>query len=424
MKETSNDSGVNQPHNHEHEDHEHLHEQGSELQHDHSHEHSSTTTTVALPVSSTVNEVASTHPHPHHDHDEHEHDDHDDHQHDHPHEHEHEHDHPHGFWGALRSLLPFGQHHSHDAADSLDDALAGSAEGIRAVKISLAGLGVTAILQFAVVLLSGSVALLADSIHNISDAGTAIPLWLAFSLSRKPPTRRYTYGYGRAEDIAGVFVVLMITISTIVAAWVALDRLFNPRPITDLEWVAVAAVIGFIGNEIVARYRIQAGERIGSAALVADGYHARTDGFTSLAVLLGAIGVWLGFPLADPIIGLFISVAIMFVLKDAAVQIWRRLMDAVDPQIITDVEQAAQHTQGVQAVSQVQARWIGHSIYIEARITANHDLSLSEAHDIAEEARHNILHQVRKVSDVIIHVDPAFVDGFNPHEKLLHHIHH
>lgn len=404
-------------------DHPHPHatvSSDAEDQHSHSHLH---TGDEHAPHPHALTEQAHDHPHAavtsqHAHDDDHNHGDNDHGDHDHG-----EHGHDHGKFGWLREILPFGHGHSHDAADSLDDALAGSAEGIRAVKISLLGLGITAILQLVVVVISGSVALLADTIHNFSDAATAIPLWLAFSLTRKPPTRRYTYGYGRAEDMAGIFVVLMIASSTVVAGWVSIERLFNPQPIHQLEWVVAAAIIGFIGNEVVAQYRIRAGERIGSAALVADGYHARTDGFTSLAVLFGAIGVWLGFPLADPLIGIIITVAIAFVLKDAALQIWRRLMDAVDPKIVDGVEKAARQTQGVVDVSKVQARWIGHSIHVEANITADKNLSLSAAHSVAEEVRHTIIHQVRKVGGVTIHVDPTSIEGVDPHASLAHHEH-
>ncbi len=399
-------------HDHPHEDHDHHHEDEDEDENDDDQVHPVQTLAHShgpSPISQSPQDYSggndhAEHPHAHAEDDQ-----------------DHGHDHPTGRFAWLRELLPFGHGHSHDAADSLDDALAGSAEGIRAVKVSLLGLGVTSVLQLIVVIISGSVALLADTIHNFSDAATAIPLWLAFSLSRKPPTRRYTYGYGRAEDLAGVFVVLMIASSTVVAAWVSIERLFNPKPVSQLEWVAAAALIGFIGNEVVAQYRIRAGERIGSAALVADGYHARTDGFTSLAVLFGAIGVWLGFPLADPLIGLGITVAILFVLKDAAVQIWRRLMDAVDPQIVADVEKAAQQIPGVQEVSSVQARWLGHSIHVEAEIIANKDLKLSEAHAVAEEVRHAVIHAVPKIARVAIHVDPSTEDGSNHHSVLEHH---
>src|SRR5215510_4871527 len=197
--------------------------------------------------------------------------------------------------------------HSHDASDSVDTALESSAVGIRAVKISLVVLGITAIAQAVVVALSGSIALAADTIHNFSDALTAVPLWIAFALGAKAATRRYTYGYGRAEDIAGLFVVAMITLSAIIAGYEALMRLIHPQPIDHVGWVALAGLLGFIGNEWVALYRIRVGRRIGSAALVADGLHARTDGFTSLAVLLGAGGVALGWYWADPVVGLAIT---------------------------------------------------------------------------------------------------------------------
>jgi cation diffusion facilitator family transporter len=202
--------------------------------------------------------------------------------------------------------------HTHDAHDTIDDALQASVAGIRAVKISLLGLIMTAILQGLVVIISGSVALLADTIHNLADALTAVPLWIAFALSRRPATRRYTYGYGRVEDLAGLFIVIMITLSALLAGYESIHRFFEPQPVTNLLWVLIAGVIGFAGNELVAVYRIRVGRRIGSAALVADGVHARTDGFTSFAVVLGVIGVWLGFPLADPVVGLVISIAILF----------------------------------------------------------------------------------------------------------------
>jgi cation diffusion facilitator family transporter len=311
--------------------------------------------------------------------------------------------------------------HSHDASDSIDDALAGSSEGIRTVKVSLLGLGVTAVLQLMVVVLSGSVALLADTIHNLADASTALPLWLAFSVSRRPPNERYTYGYGRAEDVAGVFVVLVIAASAAVAAWESIQRLLRPQPIEQVGWVAVAGLVGFFGNEIVARYRIRTGQRIGSAALVADGYHARTDGFTSLAVLAGALGTWFGFQQADPLVGLFITVAILVLLKDAARQIWHRLMDAVDPALLSQVRAAAQSEPGVESVSSVRARWIGHTIHAEVLLTAASDLTLREAHAVAERARHAMLHAVPKLSSVTVHVDPPILNGVDPHADLAHH---
>lgn len=278
------------------------------------------------------------------------------------------HEHPSGIRGFFHGLfVP----HSHDALDSIDDVLESSNHGIRAVKISLAVLGVTALIQVVVVVISGSVALLADTIHNFSDALTAIPLWIAFVLGRRAPSRKYTYGYGRVEDLAGLFVVAMIALSAILAGYESIRRLIDPQPLHNLGWVLVAGLVGFAGNEFVAVYRIRAGRRIGSAALVADGVHARTDGFTSLAVVLGVIGVWAGFPLADPIIGLLITVAIAVLLWGTAREIGRRLLDGVDPALIDRTILALEGVSGVRDVPSVQMRWSGHRLEISASIVTD-----------------------------------------------------
>ncbi|MDY6998294.1 MAG: cation diffusion facilitator family transporter, partial [Actinomycetota bacterium] len=281
------------------------------------------------------------------------------------HRHDHHHDHPGGLRGVITGIFA---PHSHDAADSVDGALESSAAGIRAVKISLVVLGVTAIAQVVIVAISGSVALAADTIHNFSDALTAVPLWIAFALSAKAATRRYTYGFGRAEDLAGLFVVAVIAASAIIAGYEAVQRLIHPQHIDHVGWVALAGVVGFIGNEWVALYRIRVGQRIGSAALVADGLHARTDGFTSLAVLGSAGGVALGFPLADPIIGLVITVAILAVLRTAVRDVFRRLLDGVDPSLVDTAEQTLAAEPGVRAVRSVRMRWIGHQLHADAEL--------------------------------------------------------
>lgn len=324
--------------------------------------------------------------------------------HDHEAGHGHGHDHPRGVRGLLSGLFA---PHSHDAADSIDDALTGSAQGIRAVKISLLALGVTALLQGVVVAASGSVALLADTIHNLSDALTAIPLWIAFALGRRAATRRYTYGYGRAEDLAGLFVLAMIALSAVVAGWEAIDRLLNPHPVSNLAWVAAAGVLGFAGNELVAVYRIRVGRQIGSAALIADGLHARTDGFTSLAVVAGAAGVAAGWRQADPIIGLIITAAILAVLRTAARDIYRRLMDAVDPAFIDAAEHALAAEPGVLAVRSVRMRWIGHELHAEAELNIDPDTSLNDAHQLAHEAEHTLTHAVPKLTTALVHAYPT-----------------
>ena len=338
--------------------------------------------------------------------------------HDQGHDHRHGHDHAGGVRGWFLEVV---RPHSHDAADSVDTALETSAKGIRAVKISLVALGVTALLQALIVVLTGSVALLADTIHNFSDALTAIPLWVAFVLGRRAPSRRYTYGYGRAEDLAGVFIVAMIALSAVLAGWESLRRIADPQPV-EYAWVVVAAgIIGFAGNELVAIYRIRVGREIGSAALIADGLHARTDGFTSLAVVGGALGVLAGFPLADPIVGLLITVAILFVLKGAAGDIYRRLMDAVDPAVVDAADTALRQTPGVLAVEDVKVRWVGHRVRAEACITVDPELSVTEAHAISTEAHHRLLHDVPKLVEATVHVSPDGPHGEQQHALIAHH---
>lgn len=330
--------------------------------------------------------------------------DHHDHDHDHDH-HDHDgHEHAGGLLGAVREIFA---PHSHDHADSVDDALESSEQGIRAVKISLIALGVTAIFQLVIVFLSGSVALAADTVHNFSDALTAIPLWIAFVLGRRAATKRYTYGLGRVEDLAGLFVLLMISLSAAVAGYQAVRRLIHPVAIDHLGWVAAAGVIGFIGNELVALYRIRVGRQIGSAALVADGLHARTDGFTSLAVVLGAVGVWLGFPLADPLVGLLITVAILMVLRTAARDVFARLLDGVDPHLVETAEQALAAEPGVIGVRHVRMRWIGHRLHADAELDIDPAITLSDAHQLAHHAEHTLTHAVPKLSSALIHAYPA-----------------
>ncbi len=296
----------------------------------------------------------------------------------------------------------------------------GSRAGIRALWWSLAVLGTTAVLQAVVAALSGSVALLGDTLHNVADALTAVPLGVAFVLGRRAATRRYTYGFGRAEDLAGIVIVAFIAASSVLAGYAAVRRLLHPADVSHLWAVAVAALVGFAGNEIVARYRITVGRRIGSAALVADGLHARTDGFTSLAVLLGAGGVALGWHWADPVIGLAITVAILFVLKDAGREVYRRLMDAVDPALVDTAEQTLGGTPGVLGVGAVRLRWIGHQLRAECEIVVDAELTVTAAHAVAVDAEHRLLHAVPRLYAALVHADPAGVDS-EQHAELAHH---
>jgi len=310
--------------------------------------------------------------------------------------------------------------HAHDPADQVDDTLEASDEGRRALLISLVVLAATAALQGGVVVLSGSVALLGDTLHNVADALTAVPLLIAFRLGRRPPDARYTYGYGRAEDLAGVFVIAMIALSSVLAGWEAINRLLHPHAVSHLWAVGVAAMIGFVGNELVARYRIVVGRRIGSAALVADGLHARTDGFTSLAVLLGAVGVAIGWRWADPVVGLVITVAILGVLRSAGRQVFARLMDAVDPDLVGTIERVLAQTAGVRRVEVVRVRWIGHTLHAEASLAVDPTLTLAAAHEVAHDAEHQLLHAVPRLAGALVHAGP---DEQQPtaHDLAAHH---
>src|SRR5215217_5512911 len=321
---------------------------------------------------------------------------------------EHPHVHPHGR----------GEHgHTHGA---VDPTIATSERGIWAIKWSFLGLMATALLQLVVVLMSGSVALLSDTIHNFGDAATAVPLGIAFALTRLGVSRRFTFGYGRVEDLAGVIIVLIILFSAVVAGYQAIVRIINPQPIGMLWAVAVASVLGFIGNEAVAVFRIRVGREIGSAALVADGYHARTDGWTSLAVLLGAIGVWLGYPLADPIVGLLIAAAILVIVWQSGKTVFTRLLDGVDPEVIDEIRHTACQVEGVEGVTEVRARWLGHRLRAEVNMAVDPELSVAEGHAIAREVNHRLMHELRYLDMAVVHVDPLQEAGEGHHRVAAH----
>jgi cation diffusion facilitator family transporter len=346
--------------------------------------------------------------------------DHDGPKHDHAHaEHEGD-DHAHGS-GPLAAIRDLIRPHSHDSAARVDAALESDARGIRALKISLVALLATGAVQLVVVLATNSVALLSDTLHNVADALTALPIWLAFIVARRAPTRRFSYGYGRAEDLAGIVVLLFIAASALFAAYEAIDRLFHPAEVRLIWAVALAGIVGFVGNELVARYRIKVGRQIGSGALVADGLHARADGFTSLAVVAGAAGIAVGLPLADPVAGLLISVMILVVLKDAARDVLMRVMDGVDPAIGEGSEAVLARVPGVEGVGAVRVRWIGHRLHAEAEVVVDERLTVTEAHRIAERARHALLHDVPHLGSAIIHADPCGHGGSDPHGELAHH---
>jgi len=345
----------------------------------------------------------------HHDHTHHE---------DHPDVHHH---HDSGVRGWIGTILHLHDHrHLHGELVS-DRAFTDNQGGIRTIWLALAALTITSVLQIVIVSLSGSVALFADTIHNIGDGLNSVPLLISFYLARRAATRRYNFGFGKAEDVAGIFIVLSIAVSAGVVFYESIQKLINPEPMTNLGWVAAAAIIGFLGNEAVALLQIRTGRKIGSAALVADGLHARTDGLTSLAVLLAAGGTWLGFPILDPIIGFLIGIAILFITKDETVTMWYRLMDAIEPEYMEQAEAVISRQPGVEALCRLRMRWIGHRLQAEVYIAVDPHLTTLESHQIAEKVRQGLFHELPNLSEAIVHVDPWLKAPEQAHELTLHH---
>jgi cation diffusion facilitator family transporter len=329
-----------------------------------------------------------------------------------PHE---EHTHDEGHMHDDESHL--GHHHVHGV---VDPSLLATQKGISTVKWSFIVLLATALIQTAAVSYSGSVALLADTIHNFGDAATAIPLWIAFALAHRRASKQFTYGYGRVEDLAGLAIVLLILFSVIVAGYESINRLFHPQVVNNLWAVALASLIGFLGNEIVAVYRCRTGKEINSAALVADGYHARVDGLTSLAVFIGAAGVWLGYPRADPFIGIIITFAIFGIAWSSVKVVLCRLIDGVDPEVVDEVKKAASNVAGVKEVTNVRVRWLGHQLHAEIDLAVSDDLSVKDGHEIAKEVRHQLMHHLSYLSGATIHVDPLRASGEEHHHQGEH----
>lgn len=320
-----------------------------------------------------------------------------------PSDHGHGHHHGQGHGGHAHHGAE-GHGHTHGV---VDPSLATTERGIWAVKWSFVILAATAVLQLGVVVWSGSVALLADTIHNVGDASTAIPLWIAFALARRTPSKTFTYGLGRIEDLAGLLIVVIILFSALVAGYEAIDRLLHPQQIAHLGWLAAAGVIGFLGNEAVAIFRIRVGRQMNSAALVADGYHARTDGLTSLAVVLGAAGVWAGFPLSDPIVGLAITAAIFVIVWQSANAVITRSLDGIDPSVLAEIHHAAEHVADVEHIVDARARWIGHRLHADVTIEVDDRLTLSAAHAIADRLRRELHGHIPALHSANVMLEPS-----------------
>lgn len=272
--------------------------------------------------------------------------------------------------------------------------------GTRALLWSLLLLAATTVVQFIVYAASGSVALLADTVHNLGDALNSVPLLIAFWLARRPATKRYTYGFARAEDLGGLLVVVSILFSAGYILWEVGQKFANPTPIQNSGWVILAAIIGFLGNEAVARLETRVGTQIGSEAMVVDGRHARIDGLTSLAVLPAIFGSAVGLPILDPIFGVLIGIAILFITRDATISIWHRLMDAVDPATTDQVHALIRQAPRVRGIHALRLRWVGHSLWVEAKLDLDPHLTTSEIETLLIEIAHTLRDQVPNLDEV------------------------
>ncbi|MEX2486899.1 MAG: cation diffusion facilitator family transporter [Nitriliruptoraceae bacterium] len=309
--------------------------------------------------------------------------------------------------GALRRLLHEIRPHGHDAAEAILTAEQASREGIRAAWISLVGMAATALAQLVIVAVSGSIALLADTVHNLGHLATTIPLLIAFRIGTREPTKRYPFGFRKAEDLVGLLIAGVIALSAGLIIWESIRALRDPRPIANLGWVFAAGLVGAAGNELVAVYRMRIGRRIGSAALVAEGQHARADGLTSIAVAIGAVGVWLGLPRADAIVGLLIAGAIVWILLDSLRSVVRRLMDGIDPSIVEHIAYVASDVQGVAFVDDVRARWSGHRLEAQLTVGVDARLDVADAHQITVRVHEMLTRSVAHLDAVTIHLHPS-----------------
>lgn len=307
-----------------------------------------------------------------------------------------------------------GQSHADDHGHShsvLDDQLLTHRAAVRAIWVSVAGLGITAAVQLGIVAISGSAGLFADALHNIGDVAGTAALWVGFRLSRRPPTDRFTYGWRRAEDLAGLVIVVAIAVSAVLAGWDSLTALFAAdHVVRNIPAAFAAALVGAVGNEAVAIYKTRVGRRIGSVPLIADGQHARVDGLVSLGAAAGLVGVWLGMPIADPLAGLAITVVIVVILVRTGRDVLARNLDAVEPGVVQRIHEIAATTPGVEGVHDVRARQVGRSLLIQLHADVDGDLPLRHAHQIGEAVRHRLVHELPAVHEIDIHLDPHHDD--------------
>lgn len=287
-------------------------------------------------------------------------------------------------------------------------------------KVSLVGLGVTAALQAVIFVFSGSVALLSDTLHNVTDALTSIPLWIAFAIGRRRPTQTYPHGLGRVEDFVGLVIVGGIGLSAALVVWESTQRLIEPRLIEHIPWVIAAGLVGAAGNELVARYRMRVCRAIGSEALMTDGRHARTDAWTSLAVVVAGVGAAFGAAWVDPVAGLVVAAhGIVVLMVRSARRVSRRLLDGVEPEVVDRAETTVRDVEGVIDISDLLVRWQGHRIRLAVSVHVDPEMTVIEGHEVAHAVEHALLHAFSSPVSAVVHVEPH--NNHDAHEAVAHH---
>ncbi|MGH3396216.1 MAG: cation diffusion facilitator family transporter [Streptosporangiaceae bacterium] len=264
-----------------------------------------------------------------------------------------------------------------------DDA-ADRRQANRAVAVSAIGLGLTGVAELLIALLTGSVGLLGDAIHNLSDVSTSAVVFLGFQLSRRPPTDRYPYGLDRAEDLAGIGIAVVIWASAAFAGAESIRKLVEHGHTSDVGVGIAGALLGIVGNQIVARYKLTVGRRIGSATLVADARHSWLDALSSAGALAGLIAVALGQPWGDPVAGLAVTVFICHVGYEVTTDVARRLADGIDPEVIGRAETAAASVPGI-IHAHARARWTGRTLRVEIEGWVSPDLPTRDADAIGRQ---------------------------------------
>ena len=297
-----------------------------------------------------------------------------------------------------------GAGHSHDHG-----AVYGNRDAVRAVIVSAVALGTASALEFAAALAGHSASVFAAGLHNAGDVLTTFVLLASFWIARRPATRRFTSGFGRIEDVATLVIVLVIVVTAAAAFGESVRRFFVREDYGSIPFSLFAAGVGIVANLAVSEYKIRVGRGLGSTALQADGVHSRIDAVVSLGAFAGIGLAGLGWRLADPIAGVLITLAIIYVLAGTVRDLFYRMMDAVDPEVIGEMTARAADVEGVLAVHDVSARWVGRELWAVMHIDCDPEATLQEAHDVVERVQHEVSHSI-ELGRLDVHMDPGTED--------------